>query len=432
MENINFEMSEKSKLNLDRNKTFKHDIKKNDLLRISPTAGSMSNLNKAGDIVFQSLQSANPLDICNARLYYKIELEDIGANEDITLENNFFPHLFSNMRLKLGSTEVENILEPGVYSSMLNFILTDEDYKKEYGQMTGWIPDTSKGDNDATGWDANFGYMTRKNIYNTKKKFEGIFELKHLFGFLQNFDRVLHNVFIELICNRQVVPKLLFYGAASTAAKLKINTLELHIPSWTLNPRSELKLLERLNTNKSIHVNYLNRICTTISMGQESTYSVKLANLAYRPRYILIGFKDSDISFQKNNNLFIQKDGNNSLKSIQIQLNNTYYPINKMDFDVENNENIFPYETYVQTCKDFKTRPQLSLEDYKNLYSIFCIDVSSQDDKLAINNIDVTLHITKDSDFKAKLYTLILEEKAISMRLSGGKVAIIEPVRGDN
>lgn len=431
MEQIRTEIYDKSKLNLDNNKQFKHDIKKNDILKISPTSGSISNLNKSGDIVFQSLQSSNPLDICNARLYYKIELEDIAANEDITLENNFFPNLFSNIRLKLGSTEVENVLSPGIYSSMLNFILTDEDYKNVYGEIAGWIPDGCKGDTDVVGWDANMGYYKRKHLYNDKKKFEGIFELKYLFGFLQNYNRVAHNVFIELICNRNVNNKLIFYGAATTAAKLKLNTIELHIPEWTLNPRSEVKLLERLNSNKSIHVDYLNRICTTIDMGVGTSYSVKVANLAYRPRYILVGFKDSDISFQKNNNLFIQKDGNDSLKSIQIQLNNTYYPVNRMEFNVENNEQVSCYESYTETCKDFKTKPQLTLEEFKNLYSIFCINVSDQDDKLVINNVDVTLHITKDSNFKAKLYILLLEEKKIEMRLNGGKISIIENVRGN-
>ena len=430
MNNINLKIQEKNKLNLDYNKEFTHEIKKNDILKISPTSGSIANLNRRGDIVFQSLQTSNPIDICNAKLYYKIELE-IEANKDITLENNFFPNLFSNMRLKLGSSEIETVLHPGVYSTMLNFILTGCDYKNEYGELTGWIPDVNKGDLDKDGLDINYAYYKRAELYKLKK-FEGYFELKHLFGFLQNYNRVLHNVFIELICNRLEGDKRLFYGAADTKAKLKLSTLELHIPEWTLNPHSEIKLLERLNSNKSINVNYLNRICSEFSMTEGSTYSIKVANLAYRPRYILIGFKETDPSFQKNNNLFIQKIGDDNLKTIQIQLNSSYYPINRMEFNIENNENIFPYLNYIETCYDFKVEPQLSLEDFKNLYSIFCINVSDQDDRLAINNVDVTLHITKDSNFKAKVYTLILEEKKIEMKLYGGKISIIENVRGDS
>ena len=50
------------------------------------------------------------------------------------------------MNLKLGTTEVENISYPGEVSSMLNFEMTDEDYKKEYGTLSGWIPDVRTGD----------------------------------------------------------------------------------------------------------------------------------------------------------------------------------------------------------------------------------------------------------------------------------------------
>jgi hypothetical protein len=51
---------------------------------------------------------------------------------------------------------------------------------------------------------------------------------------------------------------------------------------------------------------------------------------------------------------------------------------------------------------------------------------------LSINNVDVTLHVTKDSAVKAKLYVLILEEKRVSCRLSNSKISIIEPVKADS
>ena len=49
--------------NLDSNIKFDHLYRKVNLLKISPTSGSISNLNKSGDIKFQSLSSENPLNI---------------------------------------------------------------------------------------------------------------------------------------------------------------------------------------------------------------------------------------------------------------------------------------------------------------------------------------------------------------------------------
>jgi len=114
-------------MNLDLNAEFDHSIYKDDLFKICPTTGSITNLNKSGDIVFQSLQSTDPLNIGDAKLYFKIKIED--TTKEITLENNFLPSLFSNMRLRLSSCEIEQILYPGIVSTMLNFILIGDDQK---------------------------------------------------------------------------------------------------------------------------------------------------------------------------------------------------------------------------------------------------------------------------------------------------------------
>ena len=65
-------------------------------------------------------------------------------DEDITLEHTFFPKLFSQMRLNLGGMDVEIINNPGDVSSLLCFILCDENVKNTYGELMGWIPDNKK------------------------------------------------------------------------------------------------------------------------------------------------------------------------------------------------------------------------------------------------------------------------------------------------
>ena len=291
------------KLNFDNNLEFQHSIFKNDLLKICPTSGSISNLNKSGDITFQSLQSSCPLDIGNAMLYFKIEIATTDAN--ITLENNWFPSLFSLMRLKLGASEIEQVRYPGTISTMLNFVLIGND-EKHSAQGYGWIPDVTLKDIGDTSWDSNRSYNKRLELYSAKK-FEGYFPLKNLFGFVQNYNRLLHNVFIELNCYRQVDDKLIFYGKKDKVGKLTLLNLELHIPEWTLNPKIEVEMSERLNSNKPIKVSYLNRIVGKNSIEAGTNCSIKLSNLAYKPRYILLCFKDPSIEYVYNNNLFIQK-----------------------------------------------------------------------------------------------------------------------------
>ena len=260
-------------LNLENNLQFNHDFRKVDIMKISPTSGTVINLNKSGgDIKFQSLSSENCLDICEAYLYYEIEINVTSVEKEVTLENNWFPNLFANIRLRIANNDIEQINQPGIFSTMLNFVKLD----KNYSEIIGFISDTKKGDVD------NKGYKNRKKIY-LSNQFQGYFPLNTLFGFLEGYRRVLYTCQIELILNRNKNDKLIFYGKQASVASLTLQTLELHIPELTLNPKSEISLLERLNTDKEIKVNYLNRITNVMDVQQGSTFSFTIGNLSYRP-----------------------------------------------------------------------------------------------------------------------------------------------------
>ncbi|ESP01327.1 hypothetical protein LOTGIDRAFT_157506 [Lottia gigantea] len=58
-----------------------------------------------------------------------------------TLENNFFPSLFSEMVLEAGSNSIETINHPGKFDTMLKTVL----YPKDFDSVSGWIPDVGDG-----------------------------------------------------------------------------------------------------------------------------------------------------------------------------------------------------------------------------------------------------------------------------------------------
>ncbi len=101
--------------------------------------------------------------------------------------------------------------------------MSSESYKRTNGQISGWIPDTNKGDNDVTDIDYKAGYFYRKKICKDKMKFKIICPLKYLFGFIV-YNKILYLIKISLILNRRDddLNKNIFYGAATTTAKIKL------------------------------------------------------------------------------------------------------------------------------------------------------------------------------------------------------------------
>ena len=63
------------------------------------------------------------------------------------------------MILNIGGIEIEGIHEAvGEASTIVNFIMSTDIYRKTYGQLSGWFPDTNKGDNDIDNIDYNEGF----------------------------------------------------------------------------------------------------------------------------------------------------------------------------------------------------------------------------------------------------------------------------------
>ena len=109
--------------NLKHDMKFKHEIRKDDYLKLRPTSSSADNKNLSGEILFQVAQASSCLDICDSLLFFEVD-------EDVTLEHNFFPKLFSQMRLNLGGMDIEIINSPGDISSLLNFVLLNQNIRE--------------------------------------------------------------------------------------------------------------------------------------------------------------------------------------------------------------------------------------------------------------------------------------------------------------
>jgi len=229
---------------------------------------------------------------------------------------------------------------------------------------------------------------------------------------------------------RKLDDKSIFYAPnGEKEAKIKINSLELHMNQLELNIDYYARLVERLNVkDKPIYVDFLKRISVEYSLKTEKVFSWNEAYLNYLSRYFFVGMKLKDSAYNWNNSRF-HKDTEEFM--IQLKLNNTYYPIQPMVNEKANRNFYELYNSYVQCCRGFQDKaPMLSLKDWKSLYPIVCFDTSDIDKTRDVNNVTVTLLIKKSEKFQPKMYCVILEEAKIKMSLRGSQITIIEPFKG--
>ena len=94
-------------------------------------------------------------------------------------------------------------------------------------------------------------------------KFEGMYSLKNLFGFFQNYNKPIYLIPFELRMVKNEDYKKCFYGRdAAVDAKLSIifEELKFLVPEITCNPKLEQYVIERMNSSNPISINYLQRI----------------------------------------------------------------------------------------------------------------------------------------------------------------------------
>jgi len=121
-----------------------YNKKKEDNLIASLSTSTANNLNTNGSkLTFEINNTSSWLYLPRAYLRCDFKLQNNAGNAINTsvLEHNFFPRMFSQMILEAGSNQLETIINPGEFDTMLKSVL----YPKDFTDNSGWIPDENDG-----------------------------------------------------------------------------------------------------------------------------------------------------------------------------------------------------------------------------------------------------------------------------------------------
>ena len=121
--------------------------------------------------------------------------DTLYANADvISLVNNGMMYLFKNIKYQLSGQDIESLLNPGQATTMLGLLKYPDDFSKSQGLNQLRYKDTSV---DAA-IDNNIGFRIRKEYIINKPDPKGTFSfripLKHIFGFCEDYNKILYGM----------------------------------------------------------------------------------------------------------------------------------------------------------------------------------------------------------------------------------------------
>ena len=193
------------------------------ILKITDPILSDDSIDKYEDIEYEPVARTN-LNSSGADIRLTIETQDIFTHPSesfliiegrlikgddtpyavadlITLTNNGIMHLFKRIRYDLSGQEIENIMNVGQATTMLGLLKYPDDFSKSKGLNQLWYKDTTVNANNN-----NNGFSIRRSYIIVNADPLGTFSfkipLKHIFGFCEDYDKVVYGLKHNLTLTR--------------------------------------------------------------------------------------------------------------------------------------------------------------------------------------------------------------------------------------
>ena len=422
----------------------------NSILRITDPILSDDSIDKYEEFEYEPVAGTN-LNSTGADIRLTIETQDIfthpsesfliiegnlvrsdnnnvyADDDPISLTNNGIMHLFKRIRYDLSGQEIESLLHPGQATTMLGLLKYPDDFSKSKGLNQLWYKDTT---NTAVLAD-NAGFKIRHEYIITncqpKRSFSFRIPLKHIFGFCEDYDKVVYGLKHNLTLTRNDDNESIYRGATKTngnplvAGKIVLSKISWFMPHVTPADKDKMELYKIIERKEKIPVGYRMIQCDSASIPQTTSFSWRLSvkSSPEVPRFIIVAFQTAKSNNQEANPSIFDYV---RVSNIYVMLNSMRYP--KADYNISFLAHKFSrvygdaaeFRSKFFNMDEWVSNPNITPSDYKTLYPLFLFDVSKQNEKLkySTTDIQIKMHFSANVPANTQAYAVIISDRLIN------------------
>ena len=356
----------------------------------------------------------------------------------ITLTNNGILHLFKRIRYDLSGQEIENIINVGQATTMLGLLKYPDDFSKSKGLNQLWYKDTN-----LTATDNNVGFAVRRNYIlgsATAGTFNFKIPLKSIFGFCEDYDRIVYGLKHNLTLTRNNDNDAIYRNATDTAGaamvdgRIVLTKISWFMPHVTPADQYKMELYKIIERKEKIPVGYRMIQCDSALISTNSTdfsWRLSVKSSPEVPRYIIVGFQSANKSNNQQQNPSIFDNVN--VDNIYAMLNSTRYPT--YDYSINFNENQFSrvygdaseFRSKFFNMDELISNPNFTPLEYRLMYPLFLFDVSKQSEKLkySTTDIQIKIHFRDPLAANTQVYGVIISDRLINFQSDGNKFSVV-------
>ena len=347
-------------------------------------------------------------------------------------------HLFKRIRYDLSGQEMENIMNVGQATTMLGLLEYPDDFSKSKGLNQLWYKDTT---NTAVLAD-NVGFKIRHDYIITKSRPRGSFSfripLKHIFGFCEDYDKVVYGLKHNLTLTRNDDNEAIYRGAnaaaggALTAGKIVLSKISWFMPHVTPADKDKMELYKIIERKEKIPVGYRMIQCDSAAIPQTTSFSWRLSvkSSPEVPRFVIVGFQAGKSGNQEQNPSIFD---NVNVSNIYVMLNSVRYPTAdyNISFLAQKFSRVYgdvaEFRSKFFNMDELVSSPNITPSDYKELYPLFLFDVSKQSEKLkySTTDIQIKMHFTANAPANTQAYAVIISDRLINFQSDGNKFSVV-------
>ena len=411
-------------------------IKSYEYNEYQPTSGS--NINIPGEI---RINIENQDEFYHPRRSWLLVEGDLvksaddsayGDDDLVSLTNNAIMYLFTNIKYELAGQEIESLNHPGFASTMLGSAKRSFDYAKGPGLMQCWYPDTS-----TAAADTNIGFAARRSYIIKKPTPKGSFsfgvELENIFGFCEDYDKVVYGMRHTLTLVRKSDDDAIFRAHAADAGKVKLSKISWMMPRVHPSDAEKYQLYKSIEAKVVLDAAYRKRQCNIMEIPAAATsmnWRLGVRTAPEKPRYILIGFqKDKSGNQEKNPVLF---DHINTTR-MSVVMNDTEYPPLDVNANFTKNQYVHFYKMFIDFARDFYgidplvSSTAITPLAYKELFPLFVFNVSKQSERVYQSVVDVTvkMQFSENVGDHVRAYAVVISDSRLKFQSDGKKMSVI-------
>ena len=362
------------------------------------------------------------------------------ATDLITLTNNGIMHLFKRIRYDLSGQEIENLVHPGQATTMLGLLKYPDDFSKSKGLNQLWYKDTNTNatiDND----NGNAGFAVRRHYIfssNPVGTFSFRIPLKHIFGFCEDYDKIVYGLKHNLTLTRNNNNDAIYRndndtaGAAMVDGRVILTEISWFMPHVTPADQYKMELYKIIERKEKIPVGYRMLQCDSASVPQARSFSWRLSvkSSPEVPRFIIIGFQSGKSNNQQQNPSIFD---NVNIDNIYAMLNSTRYPT--VDYNIDFAKNMFSrvygdaveFRSKFFNMDELISNPNFTPLEYRTMYPLFLFDVSKQSEKLKYSTTDIQIKMSfkEDPPADTQVYGVIISDRLINFQSDGNKFSVV-------